>query len=96
MSMANERAAAQADHVRKLSARWEAVCQQLGATTERIMADEFEVQRDADRFVVNWVSSGRPCVRSVGADGRAVALPGPDPACWELVEEQRIDPREAT
>lgn len=30
------------------------------------------------------------------ADGRAVTLPGPDPARWELVEEQRIDPCEAT
>lgn len=70
MRFVNERAELCGAQVRQRSAEWEKACQRLGATTVRTMADEFVVQRGAGRFVVNWVSSGIPCVRSVGGEGR--------------------------
>jgi hypothetical protein len=38
---------------------------------DRILEDEFEVERAGHRFVVNWVTTGMPCVCSV-VDGQRV------------------------
>ena len=70
MRFANDRAAECAVQARERSAAWEVACCGMGAGTVRTMADEFEALLGVDWFVVNWVSTGRPCVRSVVAGRR--------------------------
>ena len=71
MRFANDRAAECAVQARERSAAWEVACCGMGAGTVRTMADEFEALLGVDWFVVNWVSTGRPCVRSVVAGRRS-------------------------
>ena len=67
---ANDRVEGCEVNARGLSRMWERACQRMGGCVERLMEDEFEVVWNGQCFVVNWMSNGRPRVRSVGESER--------------------------